>query len=271
MRQSKLLPITPVSKPRNAEQVTKEKPDTPRLNDHDDSFDWSSSAEEELAEFANNLESNTTLLPPCDDESPRKALKISEFASPSKRKYEEISTQGTLAAESDSDSTWFNGNDDVFLTPSTSTKSHTGTADLFSPSHSNPASIRRTLFPRSDPQQEDQHCPDLKQMPSTLALDALSILSPVKSSIPPALQQDLIQLLNRHELRTQGITKGRDIARLAVQAKETKIAELQQRITSLEAERETNRTVIQHLKTDIATSPKKPRRPKGRDLRRSAV
>jgi translation elongation factor EF-Tu-like GTPase len=90
-----------------------------------------------------------------------------------------------------------------------------------------------------------------------LASEALAILS--DSQLSSKVENELVGLLNKYDLRTQGIIKGRDITRLAVQAKDKKIAELQTRISVLEGERETNRTVITHLKHDIATSPTKGR------------
>ncbi|KAJ9656996.1 hypothetical protein H2198_004596 [Neophaeococcomyces mojaviensis] len=274
MRQTKIQPITPVSKPRNIEQEIKSKAGTSKVDDHNESFDWSSSADEELADFAETLESNMTRqLQENTDESPQRATKTFEFASPSKRKHYEMEKQGTMAHESDSDSTELISNDDLFLTPSTSTKSHTNTSGLLSPPPITPAPTRRQLFPQSERRPEDTNQSNLESepTPSTLALEALSILSPIRSFLSPKIQQELISALNRHDLRTQGIMKGRDIARLAVQAKETKIAELQQRIVALEAEKERSRTVIQHLKTDIATSPKKPRRPRGDSSKRPVV
>lgn len=92
-----------------------------------------------------------------------------------------------------------------------------------------------------------------------LATEALSVLR--GTNLSKHVEQDLVELLNKHHLRTQGIIKGRDITRVAVAAKDARIAELQARIATLEAERETNRTVISLLKHDMATSPKKPRNP----------
>lgn len=45
-----------------------------------------------------------------------------------------------------------------------------------------------------------------------------------------------------------GIAKGREAVRLSVKAKDAKIAELQARIGLLEAERETDRAMIGHLR-----------------------
>nr|POF12961.1 hypothetical protein CFP56_10109 [Quercus suber] len=74
---------------------------------------------------------------------------------------------------------------------------------------------------------------------SSLASEALAVLAPL--SIPPHILSNLRSILSKHDLRTQGITKGRDISRLAIKAKDAKVAELQAKIASLEAEREMER------------------------------
>ena len=55
-------------------------------------------------------------------------------------------------------------------------------------------------------------------------------------------------LLNKHALKISGIAKGRDITRLALKAKDSKIAQLQQKVNSLEAERELDKILIKQLK-----------------------
>lgn len=263
MRQSKIThPITPIS---NAKPLrrTPSPSRTVRSNtispksaddDKDESFDWSSSADEDLAEFADSVEANQLL--DDDQESPRKATKISKDDSPNKRKRSDFLHSATYKSpfEEETESSWLLSSDDF---PSTPTKS---SGMLFTPGttpqngrqqqpepHTHPPTSPRTLAPTEFPPED----------PSPLALEALTILSPVRASLPSAVENSLVALLNRHDLRTQGILKGREIARTAIQTKEKKIAELQQRIASLEAERETSRTVIQHLKTDIAKSPVK--------------
>ena len=132
-------------------------------------------------------------------------------------------------------------NDDVFNTP-WSSEDATG---LLSPVET-PAGVRSyAAVP-----------PPVK---SSLAADALKILE--KSKLSRDVEQELVELLNKHDLRAQGIAKGRDITRLALSNKDTKITELEARIASLEAERETSKAVIAHLKTDIfQTSPRKGRK-----------
>ncbi|KAL9111312.1 MAG: hypothetical protein Q9227_004189 [Pyrenula ochraceoflavens] len=80
--------------------------------------------------------------------------------------------------------------------------------------------------------------------------DVMAILHPVK--LPVDVESELAALLSRQVLRVKGITKGREISREALKSKEHKIAELSERIAALEAERETHKAVIAHLKEDIS-------------------
>lgn len=81
---------------------------------------------------------------------------------------------------------------------------------------------------------------------SSLTSEALAALDAV--AIPPNILSNLRSVLSKHDLKTQGVVKGRDISRLALKAKEAKIVELQARIASLEAEREVDRGVIRGLR-----------------------
>ena len=82
-----------------------------------------------------------------------------------------------------------------------------------------------------------------------LAQDALAILKPLELSAD--IESELVALLNRQELRVKGIMKGREISREALKSKDKQIADLTGKIAALEAERETHRAVITHLKQDI--------------------
>lgn len=192
------------------------------LGDPDEEFDWSSGAEEELVEALEIYE------------TPRKAARTAEITSPRK------SVQSADSATTDST---MRACDDVFTTPSTS-KKHISTG-LLTPSHT-PATGN------SQAQTQSQHQQDLG--PASLAAQALTILK--AANVPSKIENELVDLLSNYELRTQGIAKGRDISRVAIQTKDRRITELQARIQGLEAERETTRTVISHLKHDMASSPK---------------
>jgi hypothetical protein len=62
----------------------------------------------------------------------------------------------------------------------------------------------------------------------------------------------LRSILNRYALKTSGISRGRDITRLALKTKDATIAELKQRINALETERSMDKAVIKHIKSDMA-------------------
>ncbi|KAK3722202.1 hypothetical protein LTR37_002635 [Vermiconidia calcicola] len=76
---------------------------------------------------------------------------------------------------------------------------------------------------------------------SSLTSEVLAALSKGKVSIPAETLSNVRTILTRHDLKNQGVIKGRDISRLAIKAKDAKIAELQARIASLEADREVER------------------------------
>lgn len=81
---------------------------------------------------------------------------------------------------------------------------------------------------------------------SSLTAEALDTLSSV--TIPADVLDKLRNVLSKHDLKAQGVLKGRDISRLALKAKEAKIAELHAKIASLEAEREVDKTIIRGLR-----------------------
>ncbi|KIV91762.1 hypothetical protein PV10_06269 [Exophiala mesophila] len=228
------LPPTPVTNHKSGQaHKTPTKPKTPIQSEDDDSFDWSSSNDQDLL----NAEREVLLEQPVF-ETPRKAARTQTLTSPGKRRRSEVSP--VLSTQDG-----WPLSDDVFATPTTSYKS--STTGLLSPTNTPAKLASQPDRPQPEPE------------PSVLATEALSILQ--GSNLSAQVEKDLVELLNRHHLRTQGIIKGRDITRVAVAAKDARIAELQARIATLEAERETNRTVISLLKHDMATSPKRPRNP----------
>ena len=103
--------------------------------------------------------------------------------------------------------------------------------------------------PAKSPSLPDRHKDALSNpadSSSSLTSDALATLA--GTAIPPSVLSKLRGILSKHDLKSQGTIKGRDISRLALKAKEAKIVELQARIASLEAEREVDRSVIRSLR-----------------------
>lgn len=230
-------PVTPTQAPTPDTRTHERTTSSQTLDfEHQETFDWPSNDDEALAKVA----AQPTAPPPPPQpvfETPRKAAKTSEYASAGKRTQNEmLSNTTTMIA--------LHNAGEIFSTPPTSVRS-----------------INRGLAsPTPTPAQDrSQNCQILgaSAEPSVLAQSALDILRKNPLALLPCVEQELVDLLNKHDLRTKGIVKGREITRLAVTAREKRIAELENRITGLEMEKEAQRQVIGHLKADMATSPTK--------------
>ena len=81
---------------------------------------------------------------------------------------------------------------------------------------------------------------------SSLMNEVFAALS--DTQVPDDVLTTLRGMLSKHDLKFQGVVRGRDISRLALKAKEAKIMELQAKVASLEAERELDRGVIRSLR-----------------------
>lgn len=76
-------------------------------------------------------------------------------------------------------------------------------------------------------------------------LDALDKHSVV---LPSHAQREMVSLLNQHDLRTKGISKGRDMARMLLKKRDDEIVKLKERISNLEAQKELDRSLIEGMK-----------------------
>ena len=200
----------------------------PSVTSDETDFRWSASNDTALVEAAQSA----AMAPP---ETPCKTPRNAYLTSPGKRNHSEILETNMVFSTSLS-------HDDVFNTPSQDASG--------------------LLSPVETPLRENSHGGVCALADSNLVADALSILQ--SSKLSREVEQKLVGLLNKHELRTQGIVRGRDITRLALGSKEKKITELVARIALLEAERETSNAVIAHLKREIGqTSPSKGRTARG--------
>ena len=177
-------------------------------------------------------------------ETPRKAIKTDFFLTPaSKRKRDEnpLPTPNT-----------HNTNDeDVFTTSSTgrlkgSMWDGNERVGLRSPSATPTPSRFR------DASEAEDLTDEKSKNESDITEEVMELLR--DQQIDEDTNASLRELLGKHVLRISGIAKGRDITRVALKAKDVKIAELQQKISALEGEREMDRTVIRHFKSDMAES-----------------
>jgi len=187
-----------------------------------------------------------TLAPPRNPilETPSKAIKVGLFTTPgSKRKRDEAEAWPTP-------NTARNQSDDVFTTPSnTRLKAATwdgnGRSGLMSPSVTPTPTRFRNINQTSE---AIESISDLKDY--DIAKEVMEILK--EQSLDEEITTKVRQVLNKHALKTQGIARGRDITRLALKTKESKIAELEQRIVVLQNERELDKVIIKHFKSDMA-------------------
>lgn len=236
----------------------KRKAEAANLNDDDDDDDdellpWPLTGQEEQ-----DLVAATDQIAP-SPETPRKATKTGIYATPATT----VQKKRTLPwLEQPVDSTT------VARTPSVSSDQQTGFLD--SPSKPptkalapipeqvyGPTPTLQASTPKSQaksPSPSNRHRDALANPAdnsSSLTNEALATLA--GTAIPPSVLNQLRGILSKHDLKSQGIVKGRDISRLALKAKEAKIVELQARIASLEAEREVDRSVIRSLRWEGET------------------
>jgi hypothetical protein len=196
-------------------------------------------------------------------ETPRKAIKTSYAATPgSKRKHEEDSLPTPVTGTNKAIS-GYNGasnDDDVFGTPSTTLRGEVsngnGRFGFRSPSAtpSQFAQPREGTAVSEDRGERPQQNYDITDEVMDLLRD---------QDINEEATSSLTELLNKHALKISGISKGRDITRVALKAKDAKIAELQQKIAALEAERDLDKRIIRHYKSDMTQSVER-RRGRGR-------
>lgn len=108
-----------------------------------------------------------------------------------------------------------------------------------------PSLYRESIITKDD-------CPPKPQLNCDITDEVMELLKDqyvVKETI-----ESLQKLLKKHALKMLGIAKGRDITRASLKAKDTTIAELQQKINAMHADMELNKTIIKTLKSDMLSS-----------------
>lgn len=209
-------------------------------DEEDEFFDWPGTDEEELSKVASQL-SHRTMPPP---ETPRKAAKTETFSTPGKRGYNEMASIGTSgAANSASSSTTVLQDDDIFTTPATKNPSRAPNlftnAQLPSPAETPTHQSISDFSPGSN---ED----------SDLTTEILNCLTSHQISPMTSELKDRIRAIgNRYSRHTRGVTRGRDVSRAQIVRNNETIAQLRGDIAALQADRETNKTVIRLLTREL--------------------
>ncbi len=235
--------------------------DESEAEEGEDEFgDWELSVEDEkkLVQAADSrppdnpshtLEAQQTLKPL--QETPRKVRKESVFATPgSKRKRDEdtLPTPATTGMTSNGrvrDMLSGPRDEDIFNTPPSRLKGVWDGNERFSirsPEDTpTPNRYRNAKIEIVNPDtlgSTSQNSYDISE-------EVMGILK--DQGIDEVASTNLRNLLNKHAMKISGIAKGRDITRLALKGKDARIAELQQRITTLEGEREMDKRMIRNL------------------------
>lgn len=194
----------------------------------------------------------------------RKVQKTNEFSTPSsKRKQSHIEeserakglpTPMTGGGRVKNASEYGYNESDPFSTPCSL---RTGSGSLFgirSPSHTpQPSHMRQPDYPdlpQASRLREEEDISTVTANPYDLTPDILALLQEEGISLPSNTEQKLKNLVGKHAMRVSGIAKGRDITRVALKAKDVKIAELGVRIGQLETEREIDRRVLKGLRAE---------------------
>ncbi|KAL8701697.1 MAG: hypothetical protein Q9201_004760 [Fulgogasparrea decipioides] len=205
---------------------------TTLLTSDEEFYDWPASEDEDVIKVLDQASLPNHMPPP---ESPNKAVKRDALSTPGKRRFSEM-----VNREGPHWSTPSNAGDDVFATPMTGLGKDGSSASGYTP-----PSSAETPTPRrfQDMLQTGQG--------SELTSEVLRVLEENKVSISSDVKAELKGICDKQSLSTRGIMKGRDISRALVNTKNEKISALQETIAALQAERETSRAVIRHLRRDM--------------------
>lgn len=187
--------------------------------------------DEECSKVAHDASSLLAMPPP---ETPRKAIKTDILSTPGKRGFEDINFGNPISWPTPRSA---DKEDDVFTTPATNGK------------------VKNVFMPTTP---EDTPTPvRFKDMSSaqggnsTLASQVLTVLQNAKILLPAKVGDEIKAICNKQSLYTHGVSKGRDVSRSLIAKRDEKIIGLQGAIEALQAERETNRAVIRHLRKEI--------------------
>lgn len=220
----------------DVESPSKSQRSSKTISGDEDSFGWDDDLDDEVEQLLDRPPPPPPQPNFCP-ETPRKTPRAATITSSRKRKLEEIEdNDGAAAAQATPRAA---SQRTPLLTPSSR---HSSQMDSFPPSS---VEISKTPTPSRYTNVLSAHSHSDN---SELATTALALLDRHDVVLPRKAKDELVALLNRHELRTQGIVRGRDITRLALKKKEEQIKELNERIKGLEAQREMDRAVIDGLK-----------------------
>jgi len=183
-------------------------------------------------------------------ETPSKAVKTSEFATPSTRRI--------LPWQMDQPTTTsYNG----LQTPQTAGRT---LKDPFNTRFSTPGAAHLTTSKNVDHDHDDHQTATPSSSLDTptpsrfrtvsaddLARDVFGVLQGSNVRLTSDTENELKALLSRHAKSAEGLRRGRDVIRTTVKAKDAKITELTYRVNTLEAELEAEGEMKKHLQWEL--------------------
>ncbi|OQE30041.1 hypothetical protein PENSTE_c002G09636 [Penicillium steckii] len=203
-----------------------------------DDFGWDDNSDEnnELTELSNSRSTDSFISQPdFHQEQPYKTARTPTKTSPGKRRLFESS---------------FYDHDTTSSSPKIPTPTSTRST---MPSQYPPSSAELCMTPTPTKYRDvfsSENMPDM----SSLSIEANSILEKHNVVLPYQARDELVDLLNRHHLKLQGVNKGREITRQALKkkeqelsAKDAEIRRLQDNITSLRAQKEMDQSIIDSM------------------------
>jgi hypothetical protein len=212
-----------------------------------DEFGWDDNTDDnnelsELTELSTSQSTEPFLTQPNWNPDPpyNKAARTPTSSSPGKRKL----------FDSYNDHNSSTSNSSILVTPS-STRSNRSIGSSRIP----PSSAELCMTPTPTKYRDVISSANMPDM-SDLAAEASAIMEQYDVVLPNKARDDLVELLNRHSLKLQGVNKGREVTRQALKKKEDELAKkdgeirrLQEKITSLQAQKEMDQSIIDSMST----------------------
>jgi hypothetical protein len=200
------------------------------ISEASDEYDWNDESDDndELIKALSSSQTTETFVsqPNFHAEPPLKTPRTLKVTSPGKRKLFEATNDISPRRES------------AIATPFSSVSSRT---EAF------PSSAELCLTPTPS-KYSDVLSADSRFDTSELSKSLLELLERHEVVLPNKARDEVVSLLNRQDLKTQGIIRGRDLTRLALKKKDSEISNLRERVANLEALRQLDRTLIDGMK-----------------------
>ncbi|KAH6638285.1 hypothetical protein C7974DRAFT_411721 [Boeremia exigua] len=175
-------------------------------------------------------------------DTPRKAARTSTLVTPSTRR--------TLP--------WNVDHSNGIQMPQTATSPRAGPSSSNSrecvpPSSQTAGTPHRIATPSSSPYEMPRPSRSKYMGSEDLAHEVSTLLQNARIKLDVPAENDLMFLLTKHMKATEGLKRGRDVARSTIKARDAKVTELSYRINTLEAELEAEKALVRHLQWEIET------------------